>query len=375
MRIRLALLPVIGMLWLGACPKPGDKDPCGPDLPCVSGPRDLGQIPGVMQARSLAVSAGQVFVATEDGVFSRPLQGDGPYTRRTEAGLDVLVVRADPLNESLLLAGLGPGPEPPIRVSRDGGDTWETRGQELMDPLLDSHDPVLDIVFAGDIVFASAAAGSIVRTTDDGSSWSYVSGEPGAFGYACYLAVDATTLLQGCELPLDAAWVARIPFEPLSGELGEATMLLDESDLSNRRPNALVTSPHHPGLVWVGVEGGLLWLEGTQWGWIHHAEDGANALPYIYVRGIWVDPSDRRHLLYGGFKNFASLPLFETFDEGETLSRLLPPQGMDPGAVEDAWTIEHLASAGGDGLTAVMAVTLGSAAQGQTTAHVFVRDP
>ena len=66
------------------------------------------------------------------------------------------------------------------------------------------------------------------------------------------------------------------------------------------------------------------------------AEDGATDPPYAYITGLWPDPDEPDHLVFGGGVNGENevLSLFETRDHGVTLRRIGPPSGLQDPAVE-----------------------------------------
>lgn len=343
---------------------------CAAPARCIATMTSLGVIPGATQATAIAVAGGEVFVGTDVGVFRRALDASSEWTLAGLAGLEVTVVRAHPTDSRLLVAGIVGGLGPPVFISVDGGTNWTQTGDEFlpMPPEPAIYDSAHDVAFdSAGAILVNANASAIVRSNDRGASWMYVDGSPGHFGYACYLAVDGPTLLQGCELPLDSAWIDRMELTPAG--LGPRTRVVGLEQISNRRPNALVTSPHYPGRVWAGLEGGLIWIEGSTWGWIYQATE--ETADYVYVRGVWIDPDDRRHLVFGGIGNAEGrLPLLETFDDGESRAWAELPEAVN----SPYWGISAMANTGRGDDRVVMAVTAtATPIDDGGTAYVFVR--
>jgi hypothetical protein len=159
--------------------------------------------------------------------------------------------------------------------------------------------------------------------------------------------------LQGCELPLDTAWVgARRVVEQDRFSLPDFRFLYgypDFEELENRRINSMVGVPAHAERVLVGVEGGLVELT-TQSGnwtddsdiaarWIMRVED--STLPYAYIRGIAALDDDGRHLLFGGTVNGfnETLSLFEA--EDDNLNQLSAPVTLQDPRVEQVWRLNE----------------------------------
>lgn len=365
-------------LPLVACEDPGPPAEQLCEAGSLTGARwlDLGAVPGASSALSILIHGDEVLVGTEVGLFRRPLDGSGAWTPAGLEGLSVRVLRANPADPRHLVAGLGTPnfaalEGPPVRVSFDGGASWSAAGEEFFEPIGQLYDPIEDLVFTedGSELYANSSVDSVVRSRDGGKTWAFVRGAPGGFGYPCHLQVADGAIYQGCEVVLDDATITR---STLTAEgLGAPKLLAGRDVLQNRRPNSMTRSPFHPGVVWAGLEGGLVRIEGEALRFVHRDEEGTgDDQAYMYVEGLWVDPCDEQHLVYAGAVNAdrTAFPMFETFDGGKTRTRLTPPAGL----TSDSWWIDRVDTDAVDGRTAAFAAMLDFGAPSQR-AHVFVR--
>jgi hypothetical protein len=147
------------------------------------------------------------------------------------------------------------------------------------------------------------------------------------------------TLWQGCEAPLDNAWVATLDIDPADPfALRNFTFVAGGPDfaLENRRPNAMAGGPARPGTLYVGLEGAMIALDDSGFDFVFHVGQEGDDRPYVYVGAVWPDPDDADRLLFGGGINGenTALWLFETRDHGETLRELRPPADLVDPAVE-----------------------------------------
>ncbi len=333
--------PALGLLLLvaAACA----DDPLAPD-PAPAAWRDLGTLPAVDRVSAVAVLGNTVYVGTSDGVVSRPLDGAGAWRRAGLAGLDVHVLRAwDAPAPTLYAAGYPSRDDvPPVHRTTDGGATWIAGGAGLRSRATGDWLGVADLAIQGGsaivptpVLYATASGTNIARSLDQGATWTFVHGPPEEMAtYDCLLHVLGTSLYQGCEAPLDIAWVRRYDIaERTRPSLGDGALVVD--DIENRRINAFASRPDVPALartLYVGVEGGLVSLEESgAWRWVYKVVDGVET-PYTYVRAVWVDPADPRHIVFGGGEPeyaFDRSGLRETFDGGRTATIVRGPEGID----------------------------------------------
>ena len=94
----------------------------------------------------------------------------------------------------------------------------------------------------------------------------------------------------------------------------------------NRRPNKLQTHTYTGSAIYVGQEGALSKVVNGVSRFIFESEDAE----YPYIKGIWVDPTNTNHLLFGGPLNHSEQPmsLYETYDEGKTVKRIENKMGI-----------------------------------------------
>jgi hypothetical protein len=311
----------------------------------------------------LVVSGTQLLLGTGDGVWRRPLSGTVRWER---AGLNGFAIHAMTLTqdgERIVAAGLDPNDEQAATAwySTDDGMTWTAasvwpRGEagSLFEGLSFPFYTLEPDPADADVVYGGLSGDTVAVTVDGGATWIMADGvtEP-SFGDACmpYRTTGAAVLLQGCELPLDTAWVgARRVVEQDRFTLPDFRFLYgypDFDELENRRINSMVGVPAHPDRVLVGVEGGLVELttESSHWTddadiaarWIMRVED--STLPYAYIRGITTLDDDGLHLLFGGTVNGPNetLSLFET--QGDNLYQLSAPVTLHDPRVEQVWRL------------------------------------
>ncbi len=369
-----------GIAERGACEEPG---------PPGRGWRDLGEVRADATPTSVVVLHGEVLVGTTSGLYRRPVDGTGGWRRSGLDGLSVAALHLSHRNPGLVVAGImrdlkgSPLTEPPIRVSRDAGWTWQVRGEGFRNELEStaeprSYDPVHSLTSfvrpsGAEVYFANTDAASVARSTDL-ATWRYISGGPGQFGYHCLIHAPPGDghVYQGCELPLDSAWVKRFDVDKQPSDGTDDEEIVGTDRLGNRRPNLVTSVPTVPTNLLVGVEGGLFRYGPQGMTWIYRSEGGDDPAErgYSYVRMAWSDPSDPRHLLFGGPLNGdnSRLQLYETFDGGGSVARIEAPCGI---AFSEIWIEAGTSSPRGDSLT--LAVTL-TDSDDRSRAHVLVRE-
>jgi len=316
--------------------------------------RDLGTLPApattTINHTPLVVSGGRVLVGSGDGIWARPLDGGGAWTRVGLAGIGIFATRRHANLEATVFAAGQPGDDPqapPFWRTDDGGATWVPSAGFPRNPFDGASEAFYDLAVAADDpdrLYANLSGPSIAVSTDGGQNWALANGATDVyFGYSCVIHVlDSTpgTLFQGCEAPLDVAWVATQDIDPADPfTLANFTYVAGGPDyaLENRRPNAMASGPARPGTLYVGLEGALIALDDSGFEFLFRAADGSGPQPYAYVTAVWLDPADGDHLVFGGGVNGenTTLSLFETFDHGLTLRELAAPvQLTDPAVVQ-----------------------------------------
>jgi hypothetical protein len=338
---------------------------------CEDGPpaarwRDLGALPApattALNHTPLLVSGAQVLVGTADGIWARPLAGEGGWTRAGLEGIGVFATRAHPTLETTLFAAGQPAVDrfaAPFWRSDDGGATWLPAATFPLNAFDGSSEPFFDLAVAPDDpdrLYANLSGPSIAVSTDGGMNWTLANGETDVFfGDACVIHVRADaprTLYQGCEAPLDNAWVATLDIDPADPlVLSNFTFVAGGPDfaLENRRPNAMASGQARPGTLYVGLEGAMIALGDDGFEFVFRAAEGGANQPYVYVGAIWPDPEDPDRILFGGDVNGTdeSLGFFETRDHGSSLRQLEPPDGLFDPALEQV-------SAAGAGLAVLV---------------------
>jgi hypothetical protein len=231
----------------------------------------------------------------------------------------------------------------PFARSEDGGQTWTHAASSPFDFHENRYHAFYDLeVRPGkpDELFANMGGNVVNISTDGGWNWQLQHGHnaPGS-NYPCVLhipAADPARVYQGCEAPLDIAWIARQTinasdstrlenFQYVVQPLGNG-----ELNIENRRPNALTSLPGESLILYAGIEGGLLKITAaSQFKWILK-QSQANS-EYAYVSAIWVNPDNPKHIIFGGFDKGpspAAFALYETHDEGARIRRIPAPRGF-----------------------------------------------
>lgn len=315
--------------------------------------RTLGDVPAPaateLNHTPLAVSGGRMLVGTADGIWARSLDGSGDWSAAGLAGVGVLAMRRHlRLDATLFAAGMpAASPDvPPFYRSDDGGVTWVASATFPRNPFDLSSEPFFDLAVAPDDpdrLYANLSGPSVAISTDGGLNWALANGETEVyFGDPCVLHVLAAApgrLYQGCEAPLDNAWVATLDIDPQDAfTLRNFTFVAGGPDysLENRRPNAMASGPARPGTLYVGLEGALIALDDEGFEFVFRADGSDQEHPYAYIAAIWADPEDGDHLVFGGGVNGENefLSLFETRDHGRTLRRMSLPEALVDPAVE-----------------------------------------
>ena len=338
---RLAFLTAL--VWLSACDNGGLSESW----------HDLGELPASaateLNHTPMVVSGDRVLVGTSDGIWARPLEGTGEWTQSGLAGVGIFATRRHPTIEATVFAAGQPAADPqapPFYRSDDGGITWMPGATFPRNGFDQSSEPFFDLAVAPDDperLYANLSGPSVAISTDGGLNWVLANGETEVFfGDACVIHIlDSLpgTLFQGCEAPLDNAWIATQDIDPANPfMLSNFTFVAGGPDfaLENRRPNGLASGPARPDTLYAGLEGALIALEDSAFEFVFHAEEGSMDPPYVYVAAIWLDPDDADHLVFGGGVNGENtqLALFETRDHGEMIRRVRVPRALTDPSVE-----------------------------------------
>lgn len=314
---------------------------------------------------TLVVHGGALLIGTADGVWRRPLDAGGPdWARAGLAGrtIQALAVAADDVR--LVAAGYDPGDEraPTAWYSTTGGQDW-IAAAEWPRGAPGAQDAGVSFRFASlepdpvdaQVLYGGLDADSIAVTIDGGATWILADGAlTPNFGYPCvpHRPRAAHVLLQGCELPLDIAWVGARDVDAANRfTLPHFRYVFgypDLAELGNRRINAIVPVDGRTDRVLVGVEGGLLEITSLDGAWsgrdaveshvIYQARLENETRPYAYIRAIAPLRGNGRHVLFGGTVNGPNdvLSLFETVNGGITVRLVPTPMGFIDPRVEQA---------------------------------------
>lgn len=318
----------------------------------------------VANHETLVVLDNALLIGTADGVWRRPLAGGPDWERAGLAGrtIHALAVTAD--GKRLVAAGYDPHDEkaPTAWYSTTGGQDWIAAaewpraapggpGAGASFPFASLEpDPVNPAV-----IYGGLDADSVAVSVDGGATWFLTNGASTPnFGYPCvaHRPRGANVLLQGCELPLDVAWIGardidvddRFTLSSFRYVFGYP----DTDELGNRRINAIASVSGRTDRVLVGVEGGLLELTSRDGTWsgrdavdshvVYLARLENETRPYAYMRAIAPLSLGGRHVLFGGTVNGPNevLSLFETVNGGITVRLVPTPMGFIDPRVEQA---------------------------------------
>ena len=334
--------------------------------------RDLGLIAGAEELTGVAVAGGYVVVGTGDGVWRRPLDGTGSWTRSGLEGHRVRVLRPAPDAPEKLFAGVDPMGVEGRRSfyrSENGGASWDGGGEGLYDEFLEAYVSVEDVApkpgTEGQVLFANLQGASVAHSKDGGATWQVVKGSLDEFGYPCLVHLPSaapSTLYQGCEIPLDVAWIRTYDVAAANPVLGEGELKVGLDDISNRRINSFASFAAAPGVVYAGIEGAVVAMEGDEWRWVwrHDGTEDSTDVNYVYVKYFWVDPADPGHLLIAGGdgdrNEDSRAGLLESFDGGATVTELTGPGGLrfDVGGVRAGTTVGAQGNAARDVVLAAL---------------------
>ena len=290
-------------------------------------------------AHQLVSTGDRLLVATPDGLWSAA-RADGVFKRIGLAGITVMFVQVDPNDTKRIYAGGASSADPNLAtfyISRDGGLTFKPATSSPTSMDAGGRIGFSDLTFVpgkpGTLI-ANASFGMLLMvSTDYGATWALDKRDNAAdtTSYPCHvLALSATKLVQGCEVPLDDAWVGVRTIsatDPLDIGLPKKVLANNVAGLpniGNRRPN-LVEPAGSATRFFVGVEGGLYQYDlatssGTWWD-----DEPADGATETYVGALWLDSSDATHVVFGGFdKKAGSLALLETHDRGAHLMHRMP---------------------------------------------------
>lgn len=290
---------------------------------------------------------GDIFIGTDDGIWMINLE-EKQWKRAGLEGRKITCLYSHEAVNGKFFAGVvstGPG-EKSLYISSDAGTHWEEAVSPVFDSRSNKFEPYYDIRTRPGFpeqVFANLDGTTLAISKDGGLTWNRQNYRNDSyFGIPCVINFWGThpgEIMQGAEAPLDHAWLGKYTIDNTDPVL---TGMLDQFigrnyEWENRRPNCLETFASNPNALYVGMEGALSKVVGSSWKYLYKAGSSASAFPYTYIRGIWLDPSDSRHLIFGGGVNGqnVTLSLYETYDEGNSIFQIKDRLGMtDPDIID-----------------------------------------
>jgi len=305
---------------------------------------DYGFIPADLDVtaefQSMIFNDGDLFIATTDGIWKCNL-ATGQWLRSGLEGKYVTAIYKHPDITNSFFAGVSTDYTSSVKtlyLSDDGGESWHA----AENPVYNSLDGCYEDFECFAVrpghpqqIYANLIGGSMIAvSTDGGENWTRMNNETESYiGYPCnivFLPDNADIIFQGAEAPLDCARLGSYSIsstDPVT--LEDFTTIVGLETWSNRRPNELQTYDFTGNSLYVGQEGALSKVTGTLNKFIFKSED--DNYPYTYIKGIWVDPENPKHLLFGGLLNNEIQPmqLYETYDEGETIYRFTDKCGLE----------------------------------------------
>ncbi|HEX8549440.1 MAG TPA: T9SS type A sorting domain-containing protein [Cytophagaceae bacterium] len=309
---------------------------------------DHGFIPGFSSPASQGAQTAlyndqYVFVATDDGIWKNNIN-----TREwTEAGLRGVTINCifkHPTIANKLFAGGYINADPnfptpnraPLYISNNGGISWTPVTGSVNEnyycfavrPDHPNH------------IYANVEGQNIAISVDGGNNWTFMNNRGGgSLGYQSIIAFlpnNANKIFQGAEAPLDDAWLGRYDINITNPIMLENFTKIVKGQFTggpweNRRPNKLMTYNFTGNTIYVGQEGALSKVKDTVATYIYRAEEGQTENPYSYIKGIWVDPLDTNHIIFGGGLNNITQPMqvYETYNEGRTVYRYTDKFGIE----------------------------------------------
>lgn len=299
---------------------------------------DLGTVPVELASQPtyqlVEVHNSEVFVGTKSGVWKKHIFNKTPWISAGLENMQVYTLINDSDNSSRFFAGGDYGKENsvPFYYSSNGGKTWEQSQSSPFNEWEEKYEPFYNLTIrpnSPDIIYANMSGTSISVSVDGGKSWRLANRATETnFGYPSLIHFMPNTpdaLYQGSEAVLDQATVGRYTIDKNDPTMiGESDVFIGENyELENRRPNCMYSSVGNPDVMYLGLEGALIKTDGKDWTYIFKSDEESK-YPYAYIKGIWVNPMNTSHIIFGGGVNGIneSLSLFETTDEGKTIKEI-----------------------------------------------------
>ncbi|UKT65974.1 sialidase family protein [Pedobacter mucosus] len=336
----ILLAAMTGIVCICGCKK--NNNPASPEAGIFI---DHGFIP-------IAVGAGQnysafqtafysdnyIYVATSDGIWKNNLTTK-EWSRAGLDGKKITAIYKHPMMANKFFAGAKSDNTATLKtmyISDDAGVTWKAGNNIIFDDFNKRYEDYVCFAVRPDHpqqIYANLGGGkSMAVSTDGGINWIRPNNETGSFfGYPCniaFLPKNPDAIYQGAESPLDDAWLGKYDISNSDPAiLNNFQKIVNMAVWDNRRPNELQTNLFTGNDIYVGQEGALSKVSESTNKFIFKS-DGKN-FPYSYIYAIWIDPTDTKHLLFGGAQNGGDdMNLYETSDEGKTIKRFTDKMGF-----------------------------------------------
>jgi hypothetical protein len=341
---------------------------------------------------AIAEVDGDVLLGTS-GLWRRPVGGFQGWERSGLAGHQVRQLVTVPGMPGTVFAGSGNlAGDPPgsFHRSQDAGHTWVTGGY-FYDSSRNLNLPITYLALQPGpqasgmgVLYANLTGYTLVRSTDGGANWQLVDGTLDGVSGSCALLVPSwapNTMVESCVNSEITGWITSRDLTDHAGSIMPLTFpvssFIPYSILNQHPPAALASAPTTPGIVWVGMGGGLVQLQGTTVSWVYRADQtfyGPIVIPpwadELGVTTIWFDPCDPEHVVFGGDGSGTNrlFGLYETFDNGQTVLQI-PEPFPELGIA----SIVASARSGVAGKDLVMVAKYGDFWMGNATFRVFLR--
>jgi hypothetical protein len=246
-----------------------------------------------------------------------------------------------PPDSSLVVVAFGGGGPREIRVSTDDGKTWTTaRGPGVSDASGKGSPSALTAPpSTGTLpsrLYATYGGSTLDVSENGGLDWTRVI--EGASTPAEGFVVDSAgeTLWYLSEVIIDEVAALWIPISA-NGPLPSTWNVLPVPSFKANGVYIAQADPFDPHAIYVGGEGQLGYLTSNAGQatvdvtWSRSPTDPT--LPFTYVVGLWVDPSQAKHLVWGGGQQGGGpAQLLESVDQGRD-AREIPIEGHPEGYV------------------------------------------
>lgn len=346
-RLATILLAVVAVACQQTEPTPATPQPGrGTFIDCGLIPARLRANFLVAEFQSMIYDEGALFIATSDGVWKYDLASHA-WARSGLDGLSISALYKHPTVAGQFLAGIkapSNSATKTVYYSRNAGRSWAPADTLPTAPLDGRYEHFASFGarpgHPGHL-FATLEGPMVAVSTDGGVNWRRMNNEPESlFGYQTLLAFRPTepnAVYIGSENPMDDAWLASYTIGSNPRRLSNFTRLTTIDQYSNHRPLELRTFPNTGNTLYVGHEGNVSTLSypDNAVHFLFRGEaQGQGHYPYMY--GLWVDPANEQHLLFGGQQNGGTdMELYETYDAGATVHRFTDKMGLQIPVVMD----------------------------------------